>query len=152
MSSDRTRVVVLGGGIAGLEALLAISDLAEDRVAATLVSPTPEFLYKPLLVEEPFDLGPAERHELAPLAGELGADFVVAAAERVRPGDHAVDLAGAPELAYDKLIVAVGARFQPAFSSAVTFPGPEPLAIDKIIERAAAEFHGRVAFVVPPGV
>ena len=26
----------------------------------TLVAPEPDFLYKPLLVEEPFDLGPAE--------------------------------------------------------------------------------------------
>ena len=47
--------------------------LAGDRVALTLVAPQPDFVYKPLLVEEPFDLGPAERHELGPLAEEKGA-------------------------------------------------------------------------------
>ena len=72
-----TRVVVVGGGVAGLEALLALHDLAGDRIALTLVAPQPDFLYKPLLVEEPFDLGPAQRHELEPLAAEKGAEFVL---------------------------------------------------------------------------
>ena len=70
------RVVVVGGGVAGLEALMALHDLAGDRADVTLVAPDPDFLYKPLLVQEPFDLGPAERHELAPLAKKLGASFV----------------------------------------------------------------------------
>ena len=48
--------MIVGGGVAGLEALLALKSLAGDRVALTLVAPQPDFLYKPLLVEEPFDL------------------------------------------------------------------------------------------------
>ena len=55
--SDGTRVVIAGGGVAGLEALLALQDLAGDRASLTLVAPQPDFLYRPLLVEEPFDLG-----------------------------------------------------------------------------------------------
>ena len=61
------RVVIVGGGVAGLEALMALHDLAADRAELTLVAPDPDFLYKPLLVEEPFDLGPAEQHALGPL-------------------------------------------------------------------------------------
>jgi sulfide:quinone oxidoreductase len=144
--------VVAGGGIAGLEALLALADLAEDRVELTLVTPQPEFLYKPLLVEEPFDVGPAERHELAPLAQELGAKFILNGLASVRPEDHTLELEDGSELAYDKLVVCVGGRFRPAFEIGTIFPGPEPLEIDAILDRAAAEFHGRVAFVVPPGV
>ena len=60
-SNGSTRVVIVGGGVAGLEALLALHDLAAGRVETTLVAPEPDFLYKPLLVEEPFDLAPAER-------------------------------------------------------------------------------------------
>ena len=52
------RVIIVGGGVAGLEALLALDDLAGDRASLTLVAPEPDFLYKPLLVEEPFDLAP----------------------------------------------------------------------------------------------
>ena len=49
-----TRVVIVGGGVAGLEALLALDDLGGDRVSLTLVAPQPDFVYRPLLVEEPF--------------------------------------------------------------------------------------------------
>lgn len=47
-------VVIAGGGVAGLEALLALSVLAKGLVDVELVSPTDEFVYRPLLVAEPF--------------------------------------------------------------------------------------------------
>ena len=47
------RVVVGGGGVAGLEALLALRALAGDRVRLTLVAPAAEFTYRPLAVAEP---------------------------------------------------------------------------------------------------
>ena len=86
------RVAIVGGGVAGLEALLALHDLAGDRAEVTLVAPDPDFLYKPLLVEEPFDLGPAEQHALAPVAEELGARFLLRAVRRVDAAAHALDL------------------------------------------------------------
>src|SRR5690349_6863152 len=49
------RVVVAGGGVAGLETLLALRALAGDRVALHLISPGDEFVYRPLEVLEPFD-------------------------------------------------------------------------------------------------
>ena len=61
------RVVVAGGGVAGLEALLALHALAGDKVDLTLVSPTPDFVYRPLAVAEPFALGHQRRTPLAHL-------------------------------------------------------------------------------------
>ena len=90
--SDGSRVVVMGGGVAGLEALLALHDLAGAWAELTLVAPQPDFLYKPLLVEEPFDLAPAERHELAPLAEEKGARFVRHSVSAVDTDTHVVKL------------------------------------------------------------
>ena len=59
MSADdahdgKFRVVIAGGGVAALEAALALHELAGERVATTLVAPNPEFVYRPLLVHEPF--------------------------------------------------------------------------------------------------
>ena len=48
------RVVVAGGGIAGMEAALALADLAGDKAELSLVSRDREFVYRPLTVEEPF--------------------------------------------------------------------------------------------------
>ena len=73
MSSDRFRVVVAGGGVAGLEALLALRDLAGERVELTLLSPEAEFVYRPMAVAEPFGRGLADRHSLADIASDLEA-------------------------------------------------------------------------------
>jgi hypothetical protein len=51
MSADPHRVVIAGGGVAGLEALLALRALAADRVQLTLVSPAADFFYRPLAVD-----------------------------------------------------------------------------------------------------
>jgi sulfide:quinone oxidoreductase len=151
MSGDPgARVVILGGGVAGLEALLALHDLAGDRAQLTLVSQDPEFLYKPLLVEEPFDLDPAARHELAPLAQELGVRFENQAATGVDPDEHLVELADGAELPYDYLVVCLGGRYRPALERARTFPsGGEPLRLNDLL---AEEGPRHVVFVVPLAV
>jgi sulfide:quinone oxidoreductase len=151
VSAMKRRVVVVGGGVAGLEALMALHDQAGERAEITLVAPDPDFVYKPLMVEEPFDLGPAEQHALEPLAGELGARFVQRAAARVEPDEREVVLDDDSKLPYDFLVVAAGGRFRPALERARTFPsGGEPLRINEILKAA----HGprRIAFVVPSGV
>ena len=53
-SGKAVRVVIAGGGVAGLEATVALRALAEDRVTLQLVAPEREFTYRPLAVVEPF--------------------------------------------------------------------------------------------------
>jgi sulfide:quinone oxidoreductase len=143
------KVVVAGGGVAGLEALLALRDLGGERVELTLVAPDPEFVYRPLTVEEPFSHQPAERRALAPVAEELGAELVVGSLASVDPQGHQVELADGSRLDYDRLVVCVGGRPSPAFESATTFFGGSPAEVDELLERAAE--GQRIAFVVPHG-
>jgi sulfide:quinone oxidoreductase len=147
----KRRVVIVGGGVAGLEALMALHDLAGDRAELILVAPDPDFLYKPLLVEEPFDLGPAEQHALKPLVEVFGADFVQKAVKGVQPDEHIVELSDGSRLEYDFLIVCAGGQFHSALKGARTFPsGGEPLRINALLR--AGQGPRRIAFVVPPGV
>jgi sulfide:quinone oxidoreductase len=146
------RICIVGGGVAGVEALLALSDLAGERASLTLIAPEPEFVYKPLLVEEPFGLGPPEQYALQPLADECGAEFMLKAASAVKPDRHELELDDGSALGYDYLVVCVGGRYEPAYEGATTFPNPrKPLRIDEVIERARAG-SGRIAFVVPPSI
>src|SRR5687767_15576998 len=78
-------VVILGGGVAGLEALIALDDLAHDRVSVTLVSSSPDFTYRPLTVAEPFSLGHAEHHPLQRVTDDFGARLVLDSCEEVVP-------------------------------------------------------------------
>jgi sulfide:quinone oxidoreductase len=144
-------VLIAGGGVAGIEALLALHDLAGDRVELALVSADRDFVYKPLLVEEPFGLDPAEQHALEPLAEELGGSFLASAVTGVDPEAHRVELPD-DSLTYDYLMVCLGGRFRPAFEGVTTFPsGHEQLRIDELLQRASGG-EGGIAFVVPPAV
>jgi sulfide:quinone oxidoreductase len=50
-------IVIAGGGVAGLEGLLALHSILRDRVGLTLIAPDRDFVYRPLAVAEPFGLG-----------------------------------------------------------------------------------------------
>jgi sulfide:quinone oxidoreductase len=143
-------VVVCGGGVAGLEALMALRHLGEDKLELTLVAPEPEFTYRPLTVEEPFNLRPAERRALEPIAAEFDARFVQGSLSCVLPDEHSVELSDGAKLGYDALVVCVGGKPRPAYRNATTFDASaELLRIDELIETSRG---GRIAFVVAPGV
>ncbi len=146
------KVRIVGGGVAGVEALLALGDLAGDSAELTLIAPEPDFVYKPLLVEEPFGLGPPEQYALQPLAEESGGEFLLKAVSAVDSAGHRLELDDGSSLDYDYLVVCVGGRFVPAITGAITFPNPtDPLRIDPVLDRVA-EGAGRIAFVVPPSI
>ena len=67
---DPMNVLIAGGGVAALEAALALRALAEERVRVELLAPEHHFFYRPLAVAEPFELGRVERFDLAELAAE----------------------------------------------------------------------------------
>src|SRR4051794_1387659 len=120
-STTLPSVVIAGGGVAALEALIALRDLAGDRVKLTLVAPDPDFVYRPLSVAEPFCLGHAAHHPLRGVARGFGADVVRGSLREVDADNSRVILDDGSELAYDSLLVAVGARMEPAFRHGITF-------------------------------
>src|SRR6266496_4112177 len=63
-----SRVLIAGGGVAALEAALALRELGEGRVSVEMLAPEPEFWYRPLAVAEPFGLGEVRHFDLAELA------------------------------------------------------------------------------------
>lgn len=145
-------VVIAGGGVAALEAALALRDMAGDRVALTLVAPDDRFRYKPLSVKEPFALGQMKTVPLAEVARDLGAELVDSALAAVDAAQHEAVLANGARAPYDALLVAVGARRTPAFESATTFRGQEDSEpVHGLVQDVEGGYVRRIAFVVPPG-
>ncbi|HEY1355693.1 MAG TPA: NAD-binding protein, partial [Solirubrobacterales bacterium] len=62
------RVVIAGGGVAALEAAIALHDMAGDRVEVTMFSPREDFVYRPFAVAEPYGASRPMRYDLADLA------------------------------------------------------------------------------------
>jgi hypothetical protein len=54
---EKLSVVIAGGGVAALETALALADLAPDRTDVTVIAPNIEFVYRPMIVREPFAYG-----------------------------------------------------------------------------------------------
>jgi sulfide:quinone oxidoreductase len=151
MADERTRVLIAGGGVAGIEALLALRDLAGDRVDVTLVAPQPEFIYKPLTVQAPFSSEPPIRLDLEPLVSEKGGKFVQKPLQRIDAEGHSAQLGDDGALDFDVAIVCIGSKPRAPFGHAETLrTSGEPIDIDGLLRRAAEHESGRIAFVVPP--
>ncbi len=147
-----TRVLIAGGGVAALEAALALRALAEDRVSVEVLAPEPQFWYRPLAVAEPFDLGEARHFDLPELAAAAGATFSPGALTRVDVGGRQAQTSAGSSIPYDVLIVACGAGPIAAVPGALTFRGPaDTEKIRRLLKEIVAGQVVRVAFVVPWG-
>ena len=85
-----SNVLIAGGGVAALETMMALRELAGDRVRITLLAPERHFHYRPMAVAEPFTIAHARRIELAQIAAEFDADLVTGALAAVEPEEHRV--------------------------------------------------------------
>ena len=149
---ERRKVVIAGGGVAAVEALLALAEHGQ-RTAVELLAPERDFSYRPLAVAEPFDLADVRRLPLAGLAADHGARFHQDALAEVDPRRQTVVTRGGAELQYDNLLLAIGARSTVALPGALTFRGPEDVA--DFGELVGALLRGeakRVVFAVPHAV
>ncbi|MDX6592392.1 MAG: sulfide:quinone oxidoreductase [Gaiellales bacterium] len=151
--NENTNVVVAGGGVAAIEAMLALRDIAGDRVSITLVAPQDDFHYRPLSVGEPFALGRALSLPLATVARDVGADLRLGALASVDADTHTASLGNGATLSYDALLVAIGARRVPALQHTKTFRGQEDSeSVHGLIQDMEGGYSRRIVFVVPAGV
>jgi sulfide:quinone oxidoreductase len=121
-------VVIAGGGVAGLEALLALHRLAGPRVQVELLAPEREYVYRPLAVAEPFSLAHPARLDLGELAAEHGARHRQDALASLDPERRMLHMTSGRALHYDALLLAIGARPSEAVPGALTFRGPADVA------------------------
>ncbi len=142
-------VLIAGGGVAALEAALALHELGGDLVHVTMLAPESEFTYRPDAVKEPFTLGSAQRYPLAPLAEAGRVELVSGRLGRVdAPGRRAFTSAGV-ELAYDALLLGMGARVRGRYEHVTTI---DDVQIDEhlhgLVQDIEAGYVKRLAFVI----
>jgi sulfide:quinone oxidoreductase len=153
VSEGTFRVVIAGGGVAALEATLALRDLAENRVSIELIAPDQDFVYRPLAVAEPFRVGDTRRFPLARLVEDAGGSLRRDRIAAVDLGGHVVELLDDGRVDYDALLVTLGARPHGAVPGALTFAGPQSSEAVRAVldEILAGEVH-RIVFALPSGV
>ena len=147
------RTLIAGGGVAALEAALTLDELLGERVETTILAPEPDFIYRPLAVAEPFGLASAARIPLPQLVREAGAQLHPGKLARVAPEhDVAITQAG-DELAYDALILTMGARPSPALAGSLTYRGVrDNEAFGALLHEMERGEVGTIVFAVPTAV
>jgi sulfide:quinone oxidoreductase len=144
------RVLIAGGGVAGLEAMLALRELAGDLVDIELLAPEPAFWYKPLAVAEPFDAGRARHFELAGIAEAADATFTLGQLASVDDEARIARTGHGAEIRYDALVVACGVLSRPALAGALTFRGPaDSDAFRRLLDDAESGSIRSIAFALP---
>jgi sulfide:quinone oxidoreductase len=149
-STEPLHVVIVGGGVAALEAALALRDLGGERVAMTMIAPNPEFVYRPMTVREPFSYPLAQRYSLEEIARDIGVELRADSFKWLDAEARIVHTQAREELSYDALVLAPGARMHARFKHATTIDDSR---IDELLHGLIQDVEGgyahRVAFIVP---
>ena len=115
--------MIAGGGVAALETLLALHDLAGRRVAVTMLAPDPEFVVRAATVGEPFEVAQGRHLTLAHVAQEHDAELIADRLASVEAGAGRVTTESGARLEYDALVIAAGAVPAEPLPGALTFRG-----------------------------
>ncbi len=147
---ERPRVLIVGGGVAGLEAMLALRALAGQRIELELISPEPHFYFRPLAVAAAFGAPPRSVLSLASVAADADALYTEDTVAEIRAGSRTLRLTAGSTCEYDALIVAPGGRPVEAITGATTFGLPGSVErFRAILAEAEAGHIGKLVFVVP---
>jgi sulfide:quinone oxidoreductase len=145
-------IVIAGGGVAGLEGLLALHGSLRERARLTLIAPDPDFTYRPLAVAEPFGLGHAHRVPLRHFAQDTGAELVADGVDGVDDAARQVRLAEGGTRGFDALLLAPGGRAVDGVEGATTWwPAGDSESYGGLLRDLEEGYAKRLAIVVPPG-
>lgn len=148
--SGAFKVVIVGGGVAALEAALALHELAGERVEVTLVAPNEKFRYRPLIVHEPFAPAVTASYSVAEIAERAGARLLVDSFKWLDPRDRVLHTDEGRRLPYDAVLLAMGARSHPRFRDVLTLDerhiSEQLMGLMEALDRGRLN---RIAFVVP---
>jgi sulfide:quinone oxidoreductase len=146
----KLRVVIIGGGVAALEAALALADLAGDRTDVTVIAPNTDFVYRPMVVREPFAYAEARRYPLAPIVHDAGATLLHGELAWIDPAKQTLHTAADEAIGYDALILALGARLTRRYEHALLIDDRD---LDETMHGLIQDVEGgyvhKLAFVAP---
>jgi sulfide:quinone oxidoreductase len=139
-SSQPARVAIIGGGVAALEAMLALDALSYNEADVHLFSPEPGFMLKSLAVSTGFGRSEPTTYDLSSLAATAGASFHQLSVSEVDTKNRLLRLSDDAEFGYDYLIASPGTKSIWSVPGATPYWGP---AGNQAVVEALAGLRGR---------
>jgi sulfide:quinone oxidoreductase len=150
--SDRQKVLIAGAGVAGIEAALALHELAGDLVTVELRDPRQEFVMQPFAVGEPYGGARVFRYETERLAARCGASFRPDGIIAIDPVRRLARTREGDVCRYDHFVAANGVRMLWAMPGAITFWGTaDEGQVGDVIESLGRGGMRRLVFTMPAG-
>jgi sulfide:quinone oxidoreductase len=147
LEETKPKVLVVGGGIAGLESVLALRGLCGHKIDITLLSPSATYTFNPLAVAEPFGLADRIKLNLNAFARSQDVDFQTEQLERVDVANRQVWSTNGIARTYDYLLLATGAAREGGVPGALQFAGFEGLReFERLLHEISQGVLGRIAF------
>jgi sulfide:quinone oxidoreductase len=150
-SQPHLRVLIAGGGVAGVECLLGLHELAADLLDITLLSAGRELVEGATALGEPFGGQRAQHVDLARLADETGSRFVHGTLASVDADAHAATTLNRAVLNYDVLVVAVGAAPRLPWGRALALDVTTPRMLERLRHAAGTPAVRRLVVALPQG-
>jgi sulfide:quinone oxidoreductase len=148
--SEKLRVVIVGGGVAALETVLALADLAPDRTDVTVIAPNGEFVYRPMVVREPFAYGAAHRYPLESIVHYAGATLLCGELGWIDPATRTIHTKADEAIEYDALMLALGATVTKRYPHALTIDDRDlAQTMRGLIQDVEGGYVHKLAFVAP---
>jgi sulfide:quinone oxidoreductase len=146
-------VLIAGGGVAALEAAFALRELASDRVEATMLAPEPEFVYRPMAVEDPFAHASARRYPMDEIARDADVELRLDALKWLDLPNREVHTEKGHKLSYDALLLAIGAKAQPAYDHVLTLDDRRlDVQLQGLMHDVETGSSRRLAFLMPSAI
>jgi sulfide:quinone oxidoreductase len=146
----KNQVLIAGGGVAALEAALALDHLAGDRVEVTICSPRRDFVYRPYAVGVPYGASHVTTLDLPRLAAAAGAGYRADSIASVNREARLAVTHDGESIPYGDLIVCPGTKLLWPVPGAVTFWGiADEHDVAKVMTSIRAGRARRVAFTMP---
>jgi sulfide:quinone oxidoreductase len=144
------RVLVIGGGVAGLDALIALRRLAGERVSLELITPEAASASWSTAVSRAFGHRRPPRIDVAAVSRQTGARLVNDSLASVDTSSRRVTLRSGEVRGYDRLLITVGALAEESIAGAVTFGVPGGAArVRRVLQHAQTGELRDVLFAVP---
>lgn len=142
--------MIAGGGVAAIEAALALQDLAGDRVEVTICSPRRNFVYRPYSVGVPYGVSHVATYDLERLATAAGARYRSDSIVSVNRDARLAVTHDGESIPYGDLIVCPGTKLYWPVPGAITFWGiADERDVGKVMDEIRDGHARRVAFTMP---
>jgi sulfide:quinone oxidoreductase len=154
---DRTdgkfTVLIAGGGVAALEAILALTALEQDSIEIELVTPNSSFSLAALSVAQPFGGGEPRQVDLSEFCAARDVELRLDSLAEVWGEQRRILTGSCEEIPYDALLLAFGARRVGSIPGARPFRGGLDVQwLSRLLGRIESGSTSRVIFALPEGV